>query len=246
MSSSPVDEMTIDPAALHANLDLVESIEKATLRLVVQAVFDFRELANEIFVAEQDQVADIGEDITREAMDRLGTSSIPVRLFGKVDYKRARYIFHPEYSIRQALFVDSKAEKVEGSRTATIQLAQTSMRVRQRRAGSELDEPGSLPVILVRQGNTFLTTTIFVKYNYRNLVEVNQLMSISFVCLPNGMLQDRYNPNADDGFWRAGRNAPSLGEAFRVRIGLPELKRKASWRVQQIQLLPEVSYCWDD
>ena len=262
--------MTLDPATFWSNPDLVETIEKATLRLVVQAVYDFRESANEIFVGEQDLVADIGEDITREALDRLGTSTIPVRLFGKIDYKRARYIFHPEYSTRQALFVDSKAEKIEGSRTATIQLAQTSMRVRQRRAGETIDQPGGLPIMVERQGNAFLTTTIFVKYNYRSAAKANELVSISFVCLPNGILQDQYNPDPDDTFWRAGRNAPSLGEAFRVRIGLPALKRKANWRVQplgeafrvriglpalkrkanwrvqQIQLVPTLAYTWDD
>ena len=238
--------MTLDLSTLRDSLDIVEHIEKATLRLVVQAVFDFRESANEIFLGEQDLVADIGEDITREALDRLGTSTIPVRLFGKVDYKRARYIFHPEYSARQALFVDSKAEKIEGANTATIQLSQTSLRVRQVRAGAEIDEPGNLPVIVENQGNAFLTTTIFVKYNYRGKSGSNELVSISFICLPNGILQNRYNPNSAQTFWRAGRNAPTLGEAFRVRIGLPALKRMAGWRVQQIQLLPELDYEWDD
>ena len=238
--------MTLDPGTLQTNLELVESIEKATLRLVVQAVFDFREIANEIFVGEQDQVADIGEDITREAMDRLGTSTIPVRLFGKIDYKRARYIFHPEFSTRQALFVDSKAEKLDGSRTATIQQAQTSLRVRQIRAGVVIDEPGSLPVVIEVQGDRFLTTTIFVKYNYQTLESGNQLVSISFIALPSGMLQERYNPNPEDGFWRTGRNAPTLGEPFRVRIALADLKSKANWRVQHIQLIPELTYVWDD
>lgn len=238
--------MTLDPAGLRANPDVVENIEKATLRMVAQAVFDFREAANEIFLGEQDLVADIGEDITREALDRLGTSAIPARLFGKIDYKRARYVFHPEYAARQALFVDSKAERVEGVNTATIQLSQTSLRVRQRRAGKEVDEPGALPALLESQGQTFLTTTIFVKYNYRSAAGRNDLESISLVGLPNGLLQERYNPNAADSFWRAGRNAPTRGEAFRVRIGLPALKDKANWRVQQIRLVPEAVYQWDD
>ena len=94
---------------------------------MTQAVYDFRESANEIFLGERDLVADIGEDITREALDRLGTSTIPARLFGKIDYKRARYIFHPEYSARQARFVDSKAEQVDGANTATIQLSRTEL-----------------------------------------------------------------------------------------------------------------------
>lgn len=238
--------MTLDLSTIGANPDIIESIEKATLRLVTQAVYDFREAANEIFLGEPDLVADIGEDINREALDRLGTSTIPVRLFGKIDYKRARYIFHPEYSARQALFVDSKAEQVEGANTATIQLSQTSLRVRQSRAGQEFDEPGSLPAVIESPDSSLLTTTIFVKYNYRAVATRNELVSIGLVALPNGLLQERYNPNAADTFWRAGRNAPTRGEAFRVRIGLPALKSKANWRVQRIQLVPELAYHWDD
>ncbi len=102
--------MTLNPNALAQDSDVLEEVEKATLRMVVQAVYDFRDEAREFFLQEPDLVADIGEDITREAMDRMGTSTIPTRLFGKIDYKRARYVFHPEYSIRQALFIDSKAE----------------------------------------------------------------------------------------------------------------------------------------
>ena len=81
--------MTLNPNALAQDADVLERIEKATLRMVVQAVYDFRDEAREFFLQEPDLVADIGEDITREAMDRMGTSTIPARLFGKIDYKRA-------------------------------------------------------------------------------------------------------------------------------------------------------------
>ena len=239
--------MTLDPSMLLEELDVLESIEKATLRLVVQAIYDFWESAEEIFLEEQDLVADIGEDITREAMDRLGVSAIPVRLFGKIDYKRAVYLFLPEFSIRQALFVDSKAEKVEGQGTATIQTAQTSLEIRQVRQGRVLAEPGGLPTVLERQEQKFLTTTVFVKYNYQAIEDTqNELNSISVISLPNGMLQDRYNPSPDRSFWRAGRNAPSRGEAFRVRISLAELKKMANWRVQRIDIHPNPGFNWDD
>ena len=112
--------MTLDPAELPANLDLLESIEKATLRLVVQGIYSFAGEAADIFRNERDDVQDIAEDITREALDRIGTSVIPVRLFGTIDYKRARYLFSPDFALRQALFVDSKAENVAGARTVTI------------------------------------------------------------------------------------------------------------------------------
>ena len=242
--------MTLNPNALAQDADILEQIEKATLRMVVQAVYDFRDEAREFFLQEPDLVADIGEDITREAMDRMGTSTIPARLFGKIDYKRARYVFHPEYSVRQALFIDSKAEKSQGAGTVTIQTAQTSMRIRQFRAGIPIDQPGTLPQVIRIQGADYLATTVFVKYNYRESEDGTSktLESVSASCLPNGMLQGIYNPSPDPDttIWLAGRNAPSRGEAFRARISLPRLKRAARWRVQNIQLDPEIAFKWDE
>ena len=241
--------MTLSADDIRNNLDVIEQVEKATLRMVVQAIYDFREEAIEIFANEADLVADIGEDITREALDRQGMPTIPVRLFGKIDYKRATYLFQPEYAVRQALFVDSKAEKIEGARTATIQTSQTSMRIRQIRQRLPVDIPGDMDTIATVRGAEYLTTTIFVKYNYSENAAnnpPNRLESISVLCLPNGLLQDRYNPTADDTIWLAGRNAPSRGEAFRVRISLAALKEKANWRVQTVAANPAQPFTWDD
>ena len=240
--------MTLNADDIRANTDIIERVEKATLRMVVQAIYDFRQDALEIFAGESDLVADIGEDITREALDRQGMPTIPVRLFGKIDYKRAAYLFQPEYAVRQALFVDSKAEKVAGARTATIQTSQTSMRIRQIRQNQPVDTAGELDAIAVVRGTEYLTTTIFVKFNYSENVAndpPNRLESISVLCLPNGLLQDRYNPTANDTIWLAGRNAPTRGEAFRVRISLAALKSKATWRVQTIMVDPSQAFTWD-
>ena len=241
--------MTLSSDQLRAKLDVIEQVEKATLRMVVQAIYDFRDEAIEIFANEGDLVADIGEDITREALDRQGMPTIPVRLFGKIDYKRATYLFQPEYAVRQALFVDSKAEKVAGARTATIQTSQTSLRIRQVRSQVPIDVPGELESIATVRGAEYLTTTIFVKYNYSDNTDdrpPNRLDSISILSLPNGLLQDRYNPTVDDSIWLAGRNAPTRGEAFRVRISLAALKRKSNWRVQTISGDLEQPLNWDD
>jgi len=100
--------MLINPNELIHNPDRIEEIEKVSLRLVTQAIYDYRGLAQEIFKEESDLVADIGEDITREAIEKIGIPKIDQRLFGKVDYKRACYLFHPDYALKQALFVDSK------------------------------------------------------------------------------------------------------------------------------------------
>jgi hypothetical protein len=221
--------MLIDPDDLAQDLDRLEAIEKAI----------------DIFQHERDLVQDIGEDLTREALDRMGVSKIDERLFGKTDYKRARYVFHPDYAMRQALFVDSKAEKVEGQRTATLQTTQTSLRIRQIRAGQPTDEPGKLPQVWQTAKGKYLTTTIFVKYNYRETDEEYRLDNIVICALPNRMLQDRYNPTATDTIRLAGRNAPTLGEDFRVRLAFGLLKSKCAWRVQRI-LLPPEPFVWDE
>ena len=187
--------MTLNADALLANLDIIEQVEKATVRMVVQALYD------------------------------------------------------PEHSMRQALFVDSKAEKIAGSRTTTIQTSQTSMHIRQVRQQKPVNVLGEMDTIAMVRDVEYLTTTIFVKYNYAEDVAYhppNRLVSISVLCLPNGLLQHRYNPNANDGIWLAGRNAPTRGESFRVRISLTALKNKANWRVQTIAAIPDQPFTWDD
>lgn len=241
--------MMLNPSTLPGNLDLLERIEKATLRLVVQSIHDFKEDAREIFTLEREQAESdamdyIGEDITREALDRLGTSTIPVRLAGNIDYKKARYVFQPDFSVGQALFVDSKVEESAGAGTATIQTSQTSMTIRQIRREEVVNQPGGLPPIIQRPEHSLLTTTIFVKYSYKK--QPLELRRISVLCLPNGILQNRYNPDANDTFWLAGRNAPTRGEPFRVRISLRRLKEKAAWRVQHINISPSKAFVWDE
>ncbi len=236
--------MLINPNDLKYDLPRLESIEKASLRLVVQALLDYQTIAEEIFREESDLVSDIGEDITREALDRMGMAKIDQRLFGKIDYKRARYVFQPEFAVKQALFVDSKAEKIEGRNTATLQTSQFSMTVRQMRAGQLVEVQGGLPTVLIAKGHEFITTTIFVKYNYNSSGSGNILQSIVVSAVPNGFLQDKYNPTAEDTIWLAGRNAPSLGEAFRVRLSFKRLEQKARWRVQRISLTEQ--FLWDE
>ncbi|MDX1993005.1 MAG: SfiI family type II restriction endonuclease [bacterium] len=58
-----------------------------------------------------------------------------------------------------------------------------------------------------------------------------------------------YNPTAEDTIWLAGRNAPTLGEDFRVRVAFGRLKSKSGWRVQKIRYDRVKQMCegyWDD
>ncbi len=237
--------MFVNPRTLHGDLDTLEEIEKASARLVTQAIVDFRGTAGELFANERDLPQDFGEDITREALDEMGVSRIRQRLYGKIDYKRARYVFHPDYAIRQALFVDSKAEKTSGAATATLQTAQTSLRIRHKRSGLSVDEPGTLPPILDIENGPFLTTTLFVKYNYQSAGDspAHRLDSITVATVPHAYLQERYNPTAGDTIWRTGRNAPTLGERFRVRLVFELLAKKTPWRVQCIPAIP-ADFTW--
>jgi Type II restriction enzyme SfiI len=207
----------------------LEEVEKSCMRLVVRALRDYREKALEIFKQENDEVGDIAEDITREALDGLGVPRIAIRLYGKVDYKRAAVVFLPDREIDVALMIDSKAEK-DGN-TATIQMSQTSMQIRQKRAGKSVVVDGALPTFIEREGTNMQTVTIIVKYFYEDLKIGFALKEIKIACIPNGLLQDDYNLNENDTIWKAGRNAPTLGEEFRVRLSFAELAKRAEWRV---------------
>jgi len=226
-------------------LDEIEAIEKLTTRWIFQAVKDFGKEAFEIFFYSPDDVKDVAEDITREILDRLQGFNVPSqRIFGTVDYKKARYIILPEKMVRQALFVDSKAEK--SSRTATLQMSQTSLTIKQRRGNTSKEGKGTLQPISIYGEKQYLTTTAFLHFFYEDIDEKHHLREITIFSLPNGFLQEKYNPSSDDSIWLAGRNAPSRGEDFRVRVCFNKLKQKAAWRVQKVTYDRETHDCQGD
>lgn len=207
----------------------IEEVERSCLRLVARAIRDYHEKAVIIFREETDLPNDIAEDVTREALDGLGISRVHIRLYGKIDYKRAAIVFLPDREIEVALMIDSKAEK-DGN-TATLQMSQTSMEVRQLRAGKIVSMKGMLPPFIERSGHKMQTVTIIVKYIYEEKGTGSLLKRVKIACVPSGLLQDDYNLNEKDTIWKVGRNAPSLGEDFRVRLSFSALEKKAAWRV---------------
>ncbi len=213
----------------------IERLERAVLALVVQALTDYRRNAATIFREETDQPQDIAEDITREAIESMGVSGVRDRLYGKADIKKAIYVFLPE-PVEVALMLDAKAEKQNGDSTATIQMSQTSMRVKMMRVGEAVDERGKLEKVIRRDGRAYQVVTIIVKYVYEEVGEGQRLRRMIAACMPNGALQDEYNPTPEDTIWLAGRNAPTLGEGFRARLSYEKLRDKAAWRVREIDL----------
>ena len=165
----------------------------------------------------------------------MGLPGLGERLYGKVDVKKAIYVFLPD-AHPVALMLDAKAEKPNGNRTATIQMSQTSMRVRMRRSGVEMDEAGKLAEEIERDGKIFYVVTVIAKYVYEEDGSGHRLIRIIAACIPNGKLQHYYNPSSDDTIWLAGRNAPTLGEDFRVRLSYERLAKKAQWRVEMIEI----------
>ena len=214
-------------------LDDIEHLERTVLSLVVQALHDYWTSAVTIFREETDQAQDIAEDITREAIASMGVSGTQDRLYGKVDVKKAIYAFLPEPT-PVALMLDAKAEKHNGDSTATIQMSQTSMQVRLRRRKQDVDEPGKLETAIHRGDRAYQVVTVIAKFVYEEQNGCRELLRIIVACIPSGALQERYNPTAGDTIWRAGRDAPSLSEDFRVRLSYYDRHKKADWRVQII------------
>lgn len=205
------------------------------MSMVVQALTDYSTDATTIFSEETDEVQDIAEDVLRDAISTMGLSEIHERLYGKVDFKKAIYVFAPDAE-PVALMLDAKAEK--DGHTATMQMSQTSMVVRQNRSNTEISVPGGLDKFITRGNRRMLTVTVIAKFVYgEDDAKVNRwLEQIIVACVPNGLLQEKYNPRADDSIWLAGRNAPSRGEDFRVRLSYAKLKEKSPWRVVAIDL----------
>jgi hypothetical protein len=170
----------------------------------------------------------------REALSRYSGFPIAARIYGTMDFKRASYLFLDQFGVRQALLIDAKAEK--DARTATLQMSQTSLQVRQRRAGKVVTHEGKLPHEILIADQHYLTTTLFVHFYYEDLAEGRLLKAITIAALPNGKLGDRYVADVTDTIWMAGRNAPSLGEDFRVRLSFNSLQNKSRWRIQTISL----------
>ena len=212
----------------------LERIEQTAFSMVVQALTDYAEEAATIFREEIDQPQDIAEDITREAVEAMGLPGMRERLYGKVDVKKAIYVFLPE-AHPVALMLDAKAEARDRN-SATIQMSQTSMHVKMHRGGQVIDEAGKLPQVIKRNDQEFYVVTVIAKFFYAETKEGRDLQQIIVACIPNGQLQELYNPNAEDTIWRVGRDAPTRGEDFRVRLNFAPLREKASWRVHEIFL----------
>lgn len=227
----------------------VERVEKQTLRWIVQALLDY---SDEVWVEFRDSPDDadgVAEDVTEESRNRLAGFTLERRrLYGTVDYRRARYSVHDDLVTRQALFVDSKAEK--SASASRMQINQTSMRVLFARGdGTVVDVPGQLEkVTSLADGSTYLTSTVLVHYHYTEKDGLRRLHGIKVAVVPNGLLETDYVVDAKNTIWRAGPDSPKRGEALRTRLSYDRLKAARPWGVQEISFSADgdPTFTWID
>jgi hypothetical protein len=213
----------------------IEEIEKQSLRWATQAVFDYAPDTWDEFRNSPDDADGVAEDVTQEALTRLSGYTLDRRrLYGTVDYRRARYAILPELLTTQALFVDSKAEKSPSA--GRLQINQSSIRIAFARPdGTVVDIAGALdPIIVLADQTPYLATTIFVHYHYADGDTGRTLKQILLAALPNGALETDYVASATDTIWIVGPDSPARGEAQRARLSFAKLKAKRNWRVQRI------------
>ena len=203
--------------------DYFERLERTAMSMVVQALTDYRHESGQIFREETDLPQDIAEDVMREAVEAMGMSGFRERLYGKVDYKKAIYVFVPE-ARPVALMLDAKAEKGNGS--ATIQMSQTSMTVRYESRGNIVEEQGRLLQEIQRDGRKLHVVSIIAKYVYEDAENRRTLNRIIVACIPNGKLQDSYNPTASDTIWRARKARAYFGRRLSGAVVLQQIERK--------------------
>ena len=214
--------------------EAIEVVERTAMEMVATALDEYLDEAVVIWGKELDKPQDIAEDVTREALDKMGLPSGGGRLYGKVDFKKATWVFSPE-ATRCALFVDSKAEE-RAYKVARLQVSQTSLEIRMMRQGSEVLVPGTVPQEVLDGETRLLSVTVVVKYHYVKVESGGyDLKQVTVACVPHGSLQERYNPTPHDGIWRAGPNAPTRDEDFRVRLSFDDLEKKAKWRVRRLR-----------
>jgi hypothetical protein len=223
----------------------LEEIEQGSVQIVAEAINGYSEKISNAFDSSSDfhqylhedpndEIENKAEALTEAALDQLGIVDTDPSLMTSIDHKRTRYVGGADFVAKQLLLVDSKAEK-DDNRRSRMQLTQTSMDVRQMRWGEEQDKEGDLPEIVNNCGEDILTTTILVKYVYEEAESgENSIDEVIIAGVPNGLLQDEYNPNVDDNIWDAGPN--DREQNFRTRLNFERLENENPLRVYRFSL----------
>lgn len=234
--------------------DELESLEKQTLRMIVQAVQQYSKEAREIFettrAVTDAEIIVLAEDLVQYALEVAECYPINKRFAGFIDYKRVRWMPTPFGLFPQVLLVDAKAS-TENNRD-TLQQSQLPMDAEfttSRGAVATLAAgvPPHLP-IPAHSGSDLLavTTSAFLHFHYTALntsaPPFRTLHAIYALLLPHQRLKQRYNPNANTTFFGQGKHSPARGEVPRIRVYFSRLRSMCPWRLQELRFTNASGY----
>ncbi len=232
------------------NEDELESLEKQTLRMIVQAVQEYSKEARDLFentpAASETELIVLAEDLTQYALEVAECYPINKRFAGFIDYKRVRWLPSPFGLFPQVLLVDAKASK-ERNRT-TLQQSQLPMdaeftitRGRRKDLTSRLTAGVPPHMALASQsplGLAAVTTSAFIHFYYTRLDSktppYRTLNAIYVLLLPHQRLKQRYNPDASASFFGEGKHSSARNEEPRIRVYFDALVRRCAWRIQAL------------
>jgi hypothetical protein len=232
----------------------LESIEKQTLRTIVQALQQYSAEAKQIFDTTQaasfTEVIVLAEDLTQYALEVAEIYPINKRFAGFIDYKRARWLPTPYGLIPQVLLVDAKASK-EGYRD-TLQKSQLPMNAEFRLRGGGVGklDAGVPPDLEIEAANgtlVALTSSFLVHFYYKDVDpnisdKFRDLLAIFVLAIPHGSLKPKYNPDPDTTFFGQGKHSPARGEEPRIRIYFDKFKVFCPWRLQELTYVKGEEY----
>jgi hypothetical protein len=227
-------------------LSQIEQLEKATLRVIVQALQEYSREAKQIFdfteAESETEVIVLAEDILRYALEVAELYPINKRYAGFIDYKRVRWFPTPFGLIPQALLVDAKAS-TENNRD-TLQRSQLPMdaEFQDNKGNIHTLSAGVLPHLSIdfNGGVTLgaISTSILVHFYYENRStrpgSFRELKSIFVLALPHARLKPKYNPNPLKTFFGQGKHSPARGEAARIRVYFNRFREMCPWRFQSL------------
>lgn len=224
----------------------IEQLEKATLRVIVQALQEYSWEAKQIFdsteAESETEVIVLAEDILQYALEVAELYPINKRYAGFIDYKRVRWFPTPFGLIPQALLVDAKAS-TENNRD-TLQRSQLPMDAEFQDSSGKVHtlSAGVLPHLdIAFDGGVTLgaiSTSILVHFYYENKAlrpgSFRDLKSIFVLALPHARLKPKYNPNPLQTFFGQGKHSPARGEAARIRVYFNRFREMCPWRFQNL------------
>lgn len=228
--------------------DEIEQIEKATQRVVTQALQEYSREAKEIFdntyAPRDNEVIVLAEDLTQYALEVAECYPINKRYAGFIDYKRVRWLAMPFGLIPQAFLVDAKAS-TENNRD-TLQQSQLPMDADFESNGNSFHmKAGVVPHLEIPSfdGSQIraIATSIFVHFYYSKIDNdkppYRDLKSIFALSIPHARLKSRYNPNAATTFFGQGKHSPARSEDPRIRVYFTKLRQMMPWRLQELKYL---------